>query len=300
MNTFPLAPRPATATIKGNMHRGLAILAVAILVALAAAGAFVFSGIYDIAAVKPHTPPVYHLLLQTMRHSIKRHASEIHAPDLLDAARASSGLPLFRMHCVRCHGAPGVAPAAEAFGMYPPPPNLVDVARTWPLAEMYWVIKYGIKMTAMPAWHYRLSDEEIWNIVAFVQRLPDYSPAQYQSLRDEPPPARAATVAHAAKRLTGIEGDAKAGRRAIDKYLCATCHVIPGVTGADKSVGPALGGVARRVYIAGSLPNTPDNMADWLEHPQRLKPGSAMPELGVDSEDARDIAAYLYTLVEPD
>ena len=90
--------------------------------------------------------------------------------------------------------------------------------------------------------------------------------------------------------------DASAGQRALKKYLCATCHRIPGVTGADKAVGPPLDNIARRSFIAGTLPNTPDNMALWLQHPQRIKPASAMPELAVTETDARDMAAYLATL----
>ena len=279
------------------MRRALGILGIAMLAAIAIGIAFVYSGIYNVAASRPHTAFVYHLLLQTMRHSIKRHATTINAPELLDAARAERGLPLYKTHCVKCHGAPGIAPDAEAFGIYPPPPNLVDVIRTWPVAEVFWTIRYGIKMTAMPAWHYRLSDEEIWNIVAFMQRLPDYSPADYRALAErQTPPAAERSQQSAAVPPVAHVPDADAGRRAIDKYLCVTCHRIPGVTGADKEVGPSLHGIARRRYLAGELPNTPENMVEWLQHPQRIRPDSAMPELGVTAHDARDIAAYLYTL----
>src|SRR4051812_35442074 len=113
------------------MHRALAIIGGAIVAAIACAAIFFYSGIYNVAASSTHTSPVYHLLVQTMRHSIKRRAANINAPEIFDSARVQHGAALYREHCVKCHGAPGVAPDAEAFGMYPQPPNLVDIVRTW-------------------------------------------------------------------------------------------------------------------------------------------------------------------------
>jgi cytochrome c1 len=79
----------------------------------------------------------------------------------------------------------------------------------------------------------------------------------------------------------------------IAKYGCGQCHTIPGIRQADGVVVPPLTAIASRVYIAGVLRNSPDNMVAWIEHPQRLVPGNAMPEMGIDHEQARDIAAYL-------
>jgi cytochrome c2 len=97
-----------------------------------------------------------------------------------------------------------------------------------------------------------------------------------------------------ASRITG--GDVERGRVAIRQYACPTCHVIPGITGANALVGPPLDGIASRSYLGGVLLNTPDRMIDWLQNPQQFAPLSAMPDLGVTERDARDIAAYLYTL----
>jgi cytochrome c2 len=91
-------------------------------------------------------------------------------------------------------------------------------------------------------------------------------------------------------------GNAQAGHEAIINYGCGACHVIPGVAGAQGAVGPPLDGWLQRQFIAGSLPNTPDNLIQWIQNPQTLEPGSAMPSLGVSDNDARDIAAYLYTI----
>ena len=78
-------------------------------------------------------------------------------------------------------------------------------------------------------------------------------------------------------------------------YGCGSCHVIPGIDGANGKVGPDLNGIAKRAAIAGSLPNDPKAMILWLQHPQILRPGSAMPEMGVTDPAARDMAAYLYS-----
>jgi cytochrome c2 len=80
---------------------------------------------------------------------------------------------------------------------------------------------------------------------------------------------------------------------------CSSCHVIPGVPGAFGDIGPSLKGVARRPLIAGKLANNPANMVHWLMHPQQVSPGTAMPELGLTSDQAGKIAAYLGTLDKP-
>jgi cytochrome c len=91
-------------------------------------------------------------------------------------------------------------------------------------------------------------------------------------------------------------GNHERGRRLLAQYQCASCHRIPGVEGPQGHDGPALGGTGRAAYIAGHLPNTPDTLARFVQNPQRLKPGTLMPALGVTAADARDMAAYLQRL----
>jgi cytochrome c len=91
-------------------------------------------------------------------------------------------------------------------------------------------------------------------------------------------------------------GDPQRGERAIERYGCGACHVIPGVPGARGAVGPPLTSFAKRTIVAGRLSNTSDNLTRWIRDPQAIEPGTAMPDLGVSDADARDIAAYLYTL----
>jgi mono/diheme cytochrome c family protein len=274
-------------------------ITILLMLGIVAAAGFVYLGIYNVAATEQHTRPVYTLLEYAMRKSVMRRASPIQAPDLPDEQRARAGLVHYRAHCARCHGAPGVAPEPFSFGMTPTPANLVATAREWEPAELYWVIRQGIKMSGMPAWEYRLSEQEIWDIVAFVEHMPMLSPQEYEQWSTQAP----AHQVHAGTEQGPVSagtGDAKAGERALQQYLCATCHEIPGIVGANRHVGPPLAGIANRKFIGGVAPNTPENMVRWLQDPKQFDPLSAMPNLGVPEKDARDIAAFLYTLEDVD
>lgn len=96
-------------------------------------------------------------------------------------------------------------------------------------------------------------------------------------------------------KKTVPNGDVNAGREAIIQYDCGSCHVIPGIPEADAYVGPPLNRYEQRHYIAGNLPNTAENLVDWIQNPQAIEPGTAMPALGISEQEARNIAAYLYS-----
>jgi cytochrome c len=91
-------------------------------------------------------------------------------------------------------------------------------------------------------------------------------------------------------------GEAARGPALIREYGCHACHTIPGVRGATALVGPPLTHWSRRIYIAGLVQNTPQYLVAWIQNPQSIHPESAMPNMGVTAEEARHIAAYLYTL----
>jgi cytochrome c len=91
-------------------------------------------------------------------------------------------------------------------------------------------------------------------------------------------------------------GDPGAGREAIRRYGCTSCHVVPGIQAAEAHVGPPLHDFAKRSYIGGVAPNTTANLILWIQSPQAISEQTAMPPLGVSEEEARDMAAYLYTL----
>jgi cytochrome c len=101
-------------------------------------------------------------------------------------------------------------------------------------------------------------------------------------------------VREEAVTLTG--GNPDNGVAAISRYGCGSCHDIPGIRAARGTVGPPLARIAVRTYLAGRLSNTPANMMQWIQHPQHVERGTAMPEMGVTEADARDITAFLYTL----
>jgi cytochrome c1 len=91
-------------------------------------------------------------------------------------------------------------------------------------------------------------------------------------------------------------GDARRGRMAIEQRNCGACHTVPGIRTARGLVAPPLDWFARRTFIAGEVPNTPANLVRWIQSPQSIEPRTAMPALGLSEQEARDVAAYLYTL----
>lgn len=91
-------------------------------------------------------------------------------------------------------------------------------------------------------------------------------------------------------------GNPQRGKQAISHYGCGSCHQIPGIPGANGKAGPPLSGIGSRIYLAGVLPNTPENMMRWIRNPKAVDEKTLMPDLGVTPRDAADIAGYLYTL----
>jgi len=249
-----------------------------------AGAAAIYAGVYDVAATDPHLRPTYWLLRAAMLRSVAVRARAVSAPPLDDPKLVGQGATLYREHCVRCHGAPGVAPEPFALGINPVPANLSHTSRERTPAELYWTIRNGLKMTGMPAWAFRLREDELWDVVAFLKLLPGLSPAAYRDLKG---------LEEKKGEAVPAQPDKERGKDAIEQYACATCHVIPGVTGATVPVGPSLRELASRSYVAGVLPNTRANLVRWIRAPQALKPGTAMPDLGVSERDARDMAAFL-------
>ncbi|MGA9885598.1 MAG: c-type cytochrome [Candidatus Acidiferrales bacterium] len=93
-----------------------------------------------------------------------------------------------------------------------------------------------------------------------------------------------------------IHGNPHQGKELIVSFGCGACHIIPGIRGARGLVGPPLILFGDRTMIAGEIPNMPDNLVRWIENPPAIEPKTAMPDLGVSQAQAKDIAAYLYTL----
>ncbi len=155
------------------------IFAVVAVLALGAV-AFAWSGIYNIGADDPHLAPTHALLEKLREQSIKRHAASITVPDLNNPAKAVQGAGNYNAMCVGCHLAPGVDGTELSRGLYPSPPDLTRYEVE--SASAFWVIKHGIKASAMPAWGPSMDDQYIWNMVAFLKRLPGMGEATYRDM----------------------------------------------------------------------------------------------------------------------
>ena len=262
------------------------------MILLVGAAAFVWSGVYNVAASSQHTQPVYSLLEYTMQRSVALRSSGIEPPPFT-ASMFERGALCYRERCEQCHGGPGVAQHDIALGMQPLPGPLMNAQSRWKARELFWITRNGITTSGMPAWRFRLPDQDIWALVAFIERLPALSPRDYRDVMARQGGARCEQTAEAVTAAI----DPNRGHEALSQYGCNGCHLIPGVTGAQVHVGPPLGGVARRQLIAGRIANTPANMAHWIRSPQSIDPLTAMPNLGVTERDARDMAAYLATLL---
>lgn len=163
------------------MRTLLTLLIGAVVVIVGAIG-FAYSGLYDVAALSPHSGPVAWLLSTTSHASIERRAREVVVPDLSGPALVRAGVNDYEAMCVGCHGAPGTRPDAMGQGLNPSPPDLAESAEHMSPAELFWVTRNGIRMTGMPAWGETHDDAEIWPVVALMTRLPELDPAAYRSL----------------------------------------------------------------------------------------------------------------------
>ena len=176
------------------MKRVLSVLASMALLAVVAAVAFVYSGVYSPAADVPHTRIMYWLLETVRERGIARRASAIDVPPLGQPEQLLSGGADYNDMCAGCHLQPGVSQSDLSFGLYPSPPNLAappgsqghahahDADARARAQRRFWVIKHGIKASGMPAWGATHDDERLWAMVAFLERLPELTPTQYQIL----------------------------------------------------------------------------------------------------------------------
>ena len=262
---------------------------------VAGAALFVLGKFYEIGAIRQHPLWAYRGLALVRDSLVAIHAADVEVPDGFSPTADQAGAALYQKHCVQCHGAPGIAPAEFALGMMPVPTNLVQAARDRDAEGIYWFIRNGLKMSGMPAWDLRMSEADIWRVTAFVEALPTLAPAEYVSLVEAAGGGADAVIPVAASGSPGP--DPERGRRAMQLYACPSCHIIPGIVGpANIRVGPSLERAGARRYVAGVLPNTPENLARWIADPQEVDPLSAMPDLGVPPDLARDMAAYLYAV----
>lgn len=160
------------------------IVAIIVVIVFEAAGlaALAYSGLPDVSATGSESAGLRWFLQTTREHAVERRAEDLVVPDLDGEERLAAGAKAFDEMCAGCHGAPGHEPFLGAKHMNPEPPDLAETAGEDAPAELFWVIKHGIRMTGMPAWGPTHSDAELWGLVAFVNRLPGLSSDEYRSL----------------------------------------------------------------------------------------------------------------------
>ena len=161
----------------------LFVLAVGFLV-------FPFTGLYNVAATEGHTPFARWYLDTTSERSIAVRADDISVPiNIVDPEVIAAGAVEYAAMCQQCHGAPGQERGVFGKGMTPTPPRLSEAMEEWEPYEVYWILEHGIKMAGMPAFGPTHSDEELWNVVAFVHQLPEMTPDEYTALVESHEPA---------------------------------------------------------------------------------------------------------------
>jgi mono/diheme cytochrome c family protein len=171
--------------MKRRIEYRTSILAGIVVLALLAY-AYAWSGFYNIGADSPHEPITYRFLGMVREHSVQRHAKDIRVPSLNDPALILKGAGQYAAMCTGCHLAPGMRDSEIRAGLYPQPPNLSQ--QSVAPREAFWIIKHGIKMSGMPAWGTTHDDQTIWSMVAFLQKLPGMTPAQYKDIVAKAPP----------------------------------------------------------------------------------------------------------------
>jgi cytochrome c553 len=200
-------------------------------------GAFLImaTGIYDIGASKPHFAVTYWLLDFAKRRSIETQSLMIRAPPSLDNPDlVTLGAAHYLGGCAQCHGAPGQPRNPIASSMLPQPADLVRVAPTWTSAQLFWIVRNGLKYTGMPAWPDVTRDDEIWALVAFLRMLPTMTAEQYARLSSGglAPPARSG------REIAEYGAEAEALSR------CGRCH-DPQAPATASGLAPRLAGQSR-------------------------------------------------------
>jgi mono/diheme cytochrome c family protein len=167
-------------TAKGQTMRLLAILLSILCLLAAAAAVVVWSGAYNVAANVPHWNVTHWCLEQVRERSISAHSKGIVVPPLADSKLINAGFQHYHAMCRLCHNAPGYPRTEVSRGLYPAPPDFTAKETTPPGdAEIFWTVRNGVKMTGMPSFGATHGEKDLWAIVLFVKRLPNFKPEQY-------------------------------------------------------------------------------------------------------------------------
>lgn len=164
-----------------DIRSALSVVAAFVIVVAIIVFAYAALGFYDIGADAPHMGATQAFIGYLRDRSIAVRARDIAVPPLNTPERIADGASDYDEMCTGCHLAPGMAENEMRPGLYPKPPRLAAIPAL-PPAVQFWIIKHGIKMSGMPAWGKTHSDDEIWNMVALLQKLPKLTPGEYRMI----------------------------------------------------------------------------------------------------------------------
>jgi cytochrome c553 len=246
-----------------------------VLVAIAVA----WSGLVNIAASRGHWAVVEQFLAFGMRRSVEVRALAIDVPPLGDPDLVTLGAGHFHGGCAFCHGAPGVPVSPVAERMLPPPPNLSRSMRPWSDAELFWIVKHGIKYTGMPGWVALERGDEIWAVAAFLRVMPNIEPARYRQLAL----GSVRIAGQTGKELATVDSDQQAAG------ACGRCHGAEGV-GPASALVPMLHGQPA-AFIVRAL----QEYAAGVRRSGFMQPMAA----GLDAQEMRRLAEYYAQLTPP-
>ena len=174
---------PAAGDLGDNMRTFVVGFATCVVLAIAGAGGYSYSGMQNIAAAVPDNPVVAWLLHNTYDNSLDRAAAGVTVPANLETPEAvRAGARLYNDECIYCHGAPGEEMTGLAKGLNPPAPVLLAASRHNAPGETFWVVKNGVRMSAMPAWGKSYDDARIWSVAAFLHQKHGIPVADYKAL----------------------------------------------------------------------------------------------------------------------
>jgi cytochrome c553 len=224
---------------KARVQFGALVLAAVGLVAAVSAALFVWAGVFDVAATSKHSRAATLLLHYAMQRSVAAHAQQLNPPNLDDPSRVIRGALHFASGCAPCHGAPGELASPIAQQMTPTPPGLYSAGRDYTESELFWIVKHGVKMTAMPAWPAQQRSDEIWDMVAFIKQLPTFNTERF---------AKVTGWNGASAFLSAMPAAASDG--GFNPAACARCHGADG--GGKNGASPKIAGLSA-VHIVEAL-----------------------------------------------
>lgn len=259
-----------------DVRRGAILGVIAAAAAVLILGGMVFvSGIAPIKASSRHWPITEWLLHTGMKRSVATHTLGIKAPALDDPDLILKGAGHYEIGCRPCHGSPSLHQPPIAFMMTPHPPYLPPRIGQWKPEELFYIVKHGVKFTAMPAWPALERDDEVWAMVAFMRKFPELDEAAYRQLAyGEPRPGAA---------MEAMEGAEQIPQAALQ--TCMRCHGREGIARGTGAF-PNLAG-QRTEYLRKTM----EAYAKGTRHSGIMQPIAA----NLDAETISALSRYYST-----